>query len=104
MGLIQEFYSYKYCQFFEGICYPNIWCKLILILRSSLSAWKPGPGDKAMYDGQDMPSADLAEEYAGSEPQALPPDVSKLPSIPGYENVGYHGNGQYDAKNIDFLL
>lgn len=65
------------------------------------TAWKPGPGNKPMYEGSDMPSADLAEEYAGSEPQPLPPDMSKLPSIPGYENVGYHGDSEY---NLTLLI
>ena len=60
-----------------------------------IPAWQPCPGDRPMYDGADMATSDLPEEHVPPEPQAQPPDVSKLTRIPGYENVGYYANSEY---------
>ena len=58
-----------------------------------LTAWQPGPGDKTQYEGPDMPSADLPESHMGTEPVPLPPEVSKLPKIRGYEGTSHHATG-----------
>ena len=48
-----------------------------------------------MYDGPDVPSADLPEDITGPEPQTVPLDVSTLHKVPGYETVGYYADGKY---------
>ena len=60
----------------------------------NITAWQPGPGDRAQYEGADMPSADLPEHHLGAEPVPLPPDVGKLPKIRGYEGVGHYGSSK----------
>jgi len=59
------------------------------------SAWQPCPGDRPMYDGPDIPSADLPEDITGPEPQLVPLDVSTLHKVPGYETVGYYADCEY---------
>ena len=49
-----------------------------------------------------MPSADLPEDHMGVEPTVLPPDVNKLPKVPGYEGIGHYGNGK-NLKRIFFF-
>ena len=58
-------------------------------------AWQRSPGDRPMYDGPDIPSADLPEDITGPEPQLVPLDVSTLHKVPGYETVGYYTDCEY---------
>lgn len=53
-----------------------------------------------MYDGPDVPSADLPEDITGPEPQAVPLDVSTLHKVPGYETVGYYTDGKFNVFNL----
>jgi len=58
-----------------------------------VAAWQPTQGDRPMYDGPDLPSADLPEDLTGPEPSSVPIDVSTLHRIYGYETVGYYVDG-----------
>ena len=73
----------------------NIRFVLIFSFSFRLLAWQPGPGDKAMYEGPDMPSSDLNEDYMAPELMSPPPDVSRLPRIVNYEKVTFHSSGKY---------
>jgi len=53
-----------------------------------------------MYDGPDLPSADLPEDITGPEPQLVPLDVSTLHKVPGYETVGYYADCEYRLSVI----
>jgi len=64
-------------------------------------AWQPSPGDRPMYDGPDIPSADLPEDITGPEPQLVPLDVSTLHKVPGYETVGYYADCEYRIPSTD---
>jgi len=48
-----------------------------------------------MYDGPDLPSADIPEDLTGPEPQTVPLDVSLLQRVSGYETVSYYADGMY---------
>ena len=52
-----------------------------------------------MYDGPDLPTADLPEDLTGPEPQSVPVDVAMLHRIDGYETVGYY----VDSKSPSYL-
>lgn len=47
-----------------------------------------------MYDGPDLPSADIPEDLTGPEPQTVPLDVSLLQRVSGYETVSYYADGR----------
>jgi len=55
-----------------------------------------------MYDGPDIPSADLPEDITGPEPQLVPLDVSTLHKVPGYETVGYYADCKYRISIVTF--
>jgi len=57
-----------------------------------------------MYDGPDIPSADLPEDITGPEPQLVPLDVSTLHKVPGYETVGYYADCEYTIEYRRSLL
>jgi len=57
-----------------------------------------------MYDGPDIPSADLPEDITGPEPQLVPLDVSTLHKVPGYETVGYYADCKYRLSFVTFKL
>jgi len=57
-----------------------------------------------MYDGPDIPSADLPEDITGPEPQMVPLDVSTLHKVPGYETVGYYADCEYRIEYRSLLL
>ena len=65
-------------------------------------AWQPSPGDRPMYDGPDVPPADLPEDITGPEPQLVPLDVSTLHKVPGYETVGYYTDCEYRISSVTF--
>ena len=67
-------------------------------------AWQPSPGDRPMYDGPDIPSADLPEDITGPEPQLVPLDVSTLHKVPGYETVGYYADCEYRSNAVESLF
>ena len=73
---------------------------LIMISVGLCAAWQPSPGDRPMYDGPDIPSADLPEDITGPEPQLVPLDVSTLHKVPGYETVGYYADCEYRINRI----
>jgi len=57
-----------------------------------------------MYDGPDIPSADLPEDITGPEPQLVPLDVSTLHKVPGYETVGYYADCEYRVSFVTSKL
>ena len=67
---------------------------------ADIAAWQPSPGDRPMYEGPDVPSADLPEDITGPEPQLVPLDVSTLHKVPGYETVGYYADCEYRISDI----
>ena len=59
-----------------------------------MSAWKPTAGDQPMYDGPDLPAADLPEDHEGLEPTPLPVDVSKINiKVTGYDTPSQQRTG-----------
>ena len=69
-----------------------------------LAAWQPSPGDRPMYDGPDLPPADLPEDLTGPEPQSVPIDVSLLHRILGYESVGYYPDSECFPTFLNHFL
>ena len=58
------------------------------------TAWEPSADGKPMYDGPDLPSADLPEDHTGLEPMAMPLDASKISThILGYETTCHSSRG-----------
>ena len=59
-------------------------------------AWEPSADGKPMYDGPDLPSADLPEDHTGLEPSPVPLDASKISThIQGYETTCHGSRGEY---------
>ncbi|KAK2179060.1 hypothetical protein NP493_516g00001 [Ridgeia piscesae] len=56
--------------------------------------WEPSADGKPMYDGPDLPSADLPEDHTGLEPSPVPLDASKISThIQGYETTCHGSRG-----------
>ncbi|KAI0218715.1 hypothetical protein LSAT2_029584 [Lamellibrachia satsuma] len=56
--------------------------------KECIRPWEPSADGKPMYDGPDLPSADLPEDHTGLEPMAMPLDASKISThILGYETT-----------------